>query len=169
MAPILPFTADEIYRHMPKGSDLKESIHLEPMVELSDGWKNDKLSEKWENIRALRAEVTKALEDARKDKLIGHPLDAALEIKLPDTGLKTDIENLTENLNDIFIVSSAVVVETIDDDAYQGKDLEGLSIKVNKATGEKCERCWRFDTTIGDNTVHPTTCERCANSLQKIL
>jgi len=169
MAPILPFTADEIYKHMPKGNDQKESIHLDSMVELESVWKNNTLSEKWENIRALRAEVTKALEEARKDKLIGHPLDAALEIKLPDTALKADIEGLTENLNDIFIVSSAVVVKSISDTAYHGKDIDGLLIKVTKANGEKCERCWRFDTTIGDNTDHPTTCERCATALQKIL
>ena len=169
MAPILPFTADEIYQHMPHGDDKKESIHLEPMVKLDDKWKDEKLAHIWENIRSLRAEVTKALEEARKDKLIGHPLDAALEIKLPDTELKEQVGNLTENLNDIFIVSQAKLVDTIDDTAYQGQDIEGLAIKVHKATGKKCERCWRFDETIGNDQEHPTACERCTDALKKIL
>jgi isoleucyl-tRNA synthetase len=169
MAPILPFTADEIYQHMPHDDDKKESIHLEPMVKLDDKWEDEKLAHIWENIRSLRAEVTKALEEARKDKLIGHPLDASLEIMLSDTQLKEQIGNLTENLNDIFIVSQAKLVDTIDDTAYHGQDIEGLAIKVYKAAGEKCERCWRFDETIGNDSEHPTACERCSDALKKIL
>ncbi len=168
MAPILPFTADEIYKHMPQGPDVKESIHLENMVALKDEWKDQALSDKWENIRALRAEVTKALEEARKEKLIGHPLDAAIEIQLADGELKTQVENLTEKLNDIFIVSQATLVSELDDTVYQGKEIDGLAIKVNKASGEKCGRCWRYDTTIGEDTEHPTACLRCASVLKKI-
>lgn len=169
IAPILPFTADEIYQHMPKGLDQKESIHLDAMIELNDEWKDNDLSEKWENIRVLRGEVTKALEEARIEKMIGHPLDAAIEIQLPDIPLKAHVQNLNENLNDLFIVSSAVILENLDDTAYQGKEIEGLAIKVKKASGEKCERCWRFDSTIGNDSDHPTTCERCATALKKIL
>ncbi|WP_457551152.1 isoleucine--tRNA ligase [Desulfobacula sp.] len=169
MAPILPFTADEIYQHMPKKSDHKDSIHLDAMVELNKEWEDTNLAEKWENIRTLRGEVTKALEEARINKLIGHPLDAALEIKLPDTPLKSYVQDLNENLNDIFIVSSAVIVDTLDDTAYQAKEIEGLFIKVKKAAGEKCDRCWRFDETIGNDSDHPTACARCAAALKKIL
>jgi isoleucyl-tRNA synthetase len=88
---------------------------------------------------------------------------------LSDTQLKEQIGNLTENLNDIFIVSQAKLVDTIDDTAYHGQDIEGLAIKVYKAAGEKCERCWRFDETIGNDSEHPTACERCSDALKKIL
>jgi isoleucyl-tRNA synthetase len=170
MAPILPFTADEIHQYMPKGPDHKESIHLEPMVEAHEDWEDKALSDKWENVLILRGEVTKALEEARINKLIGHSLDAALEIKLPATELKAQVENLTENLYDIFIVSAARLVDSIDDDtAYKGKEIEGLVIKVNKAAGVKCDRCWRFDTTIGCDPDHTTACARCAAALKKIL
>jgi len=169
MAPILPFTADEIYQHMPKGLDHKDSIHLDSMVELNKEWEDKELADIWENIRTLRGEVTKALEEARINKLIGHPLDAALEIKLPDTLLKKQVENLKENLNDIFIVSSVVIVDTIDDKAYHAKEIEGLSIKVSKAVGKKCDRCWRFDESIGMDVEHPTACVRCVTALKKIL
>ncbi len=170
MAPILPFTADEIYQHMPKGPDHKESIHLEPMVEPNEDWEDNTLSDKWEKILVLRSEVTKALEDARVNKRIGHSLDASLEIKLPDSELKIQVQNLTENLNDIFIVSDARLVNSIEDEtAYKGKEIEGLIIKVTKAEGQKCDRCWRFDTTIGNDPVHKTACGRCAAALKKIL
>jgi len=170
MAPILPFTADEIYQHMPKSPDHKESIHLEPMVEPHEDWEDQALSDKWENILILRGEVTKALEEARIDKRIGHSLDAALDIKLPDTELKTQVENLTENLNDIFIVSTARLVNVLEDEtAYKGKEIQGLVIKVGKAEGQKCDRCWRFDTTIGNDPEHATACGRCAAALKKIL
>lgn len=168
MAPILPFTADEIYHHMPQIKDHKESIHLEDMVKLDDQWEDRSLSEKWENIRSLRTQVTKALEQARKEKLIGHPLDASIEICLPDSPLKTAIANLEENLNDIFIVSAAAITETCDGDVFEASEIEGLKIKVSKAAGEKCERCWRFDTGIGDDQTHPTACPRCVEALKII-
>jgi isoleucyl-tRNA synthetase len=169
MAPILPFTADEIFQHMPKGQGHKESIHLESMVELNDDWEDKELAQVWEDIIALRGEVTKALEEARRSKLIGHPLDAFVEIRLPDSQLKTHVESINENLNDIFIVSKAVLVDSLDGEYYEGREIEGLGIKVSKATGEKCERCWRFCDTIGDDMDHPTACERCATVLKKII
>jgi isoleucyl-tRNA synthetase len=169
MAPILPFTADEIYKYMPAGDAKKESIHLEDMVVLNPEWKDERLALKWENIRGLRAEVTKALEEARTAKLIGHPLDAALEIKVADSDLKEQLENLTENLNDIFIVSAATLVDSVAEDAYQGREIEGLAIRVTRAAGEKCERCWRFDVGIGQDTEHPAACPRCAGALKSIL
>lgn len=169
MAPILPFTADEIYKHMPEKKDEKESIHLELMVALNNEWENSALAAKWEHILNLRREVTKALEDARTKKLIGHSLNAAVEIQLPENGLKPVVENLTENLSDIFIVSDATLTDRLGDDAYQGQEIEGLAIKVTRATGEKCERCWRFENTIGEDLSHPTACRRCATALKKIV
>ena len=95
---------------MPLGDGRKESVHMEDMVSIDDTLENRELAAKWENIRALRAEVTKALEEARKAKLIGHPLDAAVEIKLPQGDLEAQVASLDVDLNDIFIVSKAQVV-----------------------------------------------------------
>jgi len=169
MAPILPFTAEEIYTHMPLGEIKKESVHMEDMVSLDNALEDRELAAKWENIRALRAEVTKALEEARTAKLIGHPLDAAVEIKLPQGDLADKVAFLDVDLNDIFIVSNARMVETLDGDLYQGKEIEGLAIKVAKASGEKCERCWRFDENLGTDPDHPTACPRCTQALKTIL
>jgi isoleucyl-tRNA synthetase len=57
----------------------------------------------------------------------------------------------------------------VEEEAYQGKEIEGLAIRVTRATGEKCERCWRFDARIGQDTEHPTACPRCATALKSIL
>ena len=88
---------------------------------------------------------------------------------MADSELKEQLENLTENLNDIFIVSAATLVDSLEGDAFQGKEIEGLAIRVTRATGEKCERCWRFDMGIGQNTDHPTACPRCTDALKAIL
>ncbi|WP_321492939.1 isoleucine--tRNA ligase [uncultured Desulfobacter sp.] len=169
MAPILPFTAEEIYTHMPVGGGKKDSIHLEDMVSLDNALEDRTLAAKWENIRALRAEVTKALEEARTAKLIGHPLDASVDIKLPQGDLADKVASVDVDLNDIFIVSQARVVETLDGDVYHGKEIEGLAIKVTKAPGEKCERCWRFDENLGTDSDHPAACPRCTQALKTIL
>ncbi|WDP88764.1 MAG: isoleucine--tRNA ligase [Desulfobacter sp.] len=173
MAPILPFTAEEIYTHMDpehmNRGEKKESIHMEDMVVLDPSWEDKELAGKWENIRLLRGEVTKALEAARADKLIGHPLDAWVQIKLPQGDLADQVAGLPGALNDIFIVSQAELVDGLEGDVYEGKEIDGLAIKVTKAQGEKCERCWRFDTGIGSDPAHPTACKRCADALKEIL
>ncbi|MEX1298379.1 MAG: isoleucine--tRNA ligase [Desulfotignum sp.] len=169
MAPLLPFTAEEIYAHMPPGKDKKESVHMEAMAVPDPQWENRDLAHKWTRILALRSEVTKALEAARKDKLIGHPLDAAVEIRLPDTELAGFVRDLDLPLSDIFIVSEAGLTDTLDEAAYQSKEISGLEIAVKKAAGEKCERCWRFSAAIGQDTRFPTACDRCAAALDQIL
>lgn len=168
MAPILPFTADEIWNHMPDFENKEESIQLASMIQLDEKFENADLSKKWEMLRSLRGDVTKALEEARADKLIGHPLSARIEIMLPDSEMKTAIASLTEDLSDLFIVSSAVIVDEIDGSAYQAKEIQGLMIKVNKANGEKCERCWRFDPSVGSDDTFENACSRCCGSLKEI-
>ena len=169
MAPILPFTAEEIYTHMPLGDDKKESVHMEAMVVINDAWENKDLAAKWESLRELRGEVTRALESARKTKLIGHPLDACVEIKLPGGDMADHAGAVADNLNDIFIVSQAKIVDALDGDIYESKEIQGLAIRVTRAAGEKCERCWRFDTGIGSDGEYPTACPRCAAALKTIL
>ncbi|MCK5312529.1 MAG: class I tRNA ligase family protein, partial [Desulfobacteraceae bacterium] len=169
MAPVLSFTADEIWNFMPEYDGKEESVSLASMAVYDDKFRDDKLSAKWETILNIRAEVTKALEEARVAKLIGHPLDASIAIKLPDQEYKDIFSSLNEDLRDLFIVSNVTISEDLDDTAYQGQEIENLKILVQRAIGEKCERCWRYDTTIGENNDHPTICSRCVTALKKIL
>jgi isoleucyl-tRNA synthetase len=168
MAPILPFTAEEVWSHMPEVDGRPESVHLARLPVVDAAWKDDALAEEWERIRELRAEVTKALEEARTAKLIGHPLDASIAIKVPNDELKGLLADFGEDLRDIFIVSSAVLTDTLEGDCYMSKEMEGLGVQVAKAQGDKCNRCWKYDTTVGDEACHEGACKRCTTALDTI-
>ncbi len=170
MAPILSFTAEEIWKRMPGYDGREESVHLSRMPDVNEKWEDNDLSARWEKVLEVRGQVSKALEEARAAKLIGHPLDAAVDIKLPETGKYREIfQNLDEPLSDIFIVSSATLVEQGPEDAFASDEVEGLFISVRHAGGEKCARCWRYDSDIGKaSDDHPDACGRCVDALKKI-
>ena len=153
MAPILPFTAEEIYLALP--FEKLESIHLELWPKLETV--NQELMKKWEKIRNVRESVLKALEEERQIGHIGHPLEASVILKV-DQGTREILETLTsQELADIFIVSKATLSEEINDD---------IQVKVEHAPGKKCERCWKYSETVGENPKYPTVCARCASVLE---
>lgn len=167
MAPILPFTSEEIWSSMPDYEGKAESIHLVEQTKANPVWKNTEIVEKWEAILEIRGEVTKALEEARVKKLIGHPLDASVNIMV--AGKYYDILNEYKDiLKDLFIVSASELVEEVAGGSYESSDIEGLSIEIQKAAGEKCERCWTYDVTTGTNDKYANACERCCNALDEI-
>ena len=168
MAPLLPFTAEEIWEYMPAHSDKVSSVHLASLPEVNSQWKDEHLAQKWETILNVRAEATKALEEARTAKQIGHPLDAAVTISA-----KEDLYNLlqpyTEDLRFIFIVSSVSLLKDEKlDGSFESEKIEGLTIKIDAAHGEKCERCWIHELSVGSDSEHPTICERCQKALADI-
>ena len=168
MAPLLPFTAEEIWEYMPAGSDKESSVHIALLPQVDRRWKDDNLAQKWEAILEVRGEVTRALEEARAAKQIGHPLDAAVTISA-----REDLYNLLqpyeEDLRFIFIVSSvSLLKDEPPDGSFESEKLEGLSIQVEAARGEKCERCWIHELSVGSDREHPTICERCRTALAEI-
>lgn len=169
MAPILSFTADEIWKHVPEYEGKEANVHLAEMAKPEQKWKDESVEARWLKVLEVRGEVTKALEAARTAKLIGHPLDASVTILLPGEEYRKAFKDLDEDLRDIFIVSNASVAEEVREGAFASTEIEGLNIEVNRADGTKCERCWKFDTKIGDNPEYPTACPRCAKALESIL
>jgi len=168
MAPLLPFTAEEIWEHMPDSGDKAPSVHLVALPEANSKWKNEDLAQKWGKILNVRAEVTKALEEARAAKQIGHPLDAAVTISV-----KADDYNALQpyagDLRSIFIVSKVSLLKDEKfDDGYASENVEDLFIRIEEAPGEKCERCWVHETTVGTDNEHPSICERCQKALTEI-
>ncbi len=164
MAPILSFTAEEIRRFMPERKE--KSIHLSSLPTARDVWKDESLAGRWERILEVRGEVTKAIEVARNKKLVGHSLDAAVTISV-----KKDLYDLIcpyeDELRSVFIVSGASIVkEEKFADAYASDDVEGLSIMVEPAAGDKCERCWIHDVSVGTDSEQPTICNRCKDALK---
>ena len=164
MAPVLSFTAEEIWQHMPH-EGRSPSVHMELFVPLKDEHRDPDLAGRWENIIKVRREVTKALEIARKEKRVGHSLDASVTLGLPD-GLLETLKPYLDQLRSIFIVSSVQVFSSKDvNGGYESEDIEGLKVLVVPSEDKKCERCWVHDPSVGENNLHPTLCSRCYEAM----
>ena len=168
MAPVLSFTAEEIWQYMPGREENEASIHLLSLPDVKEEWRDDDLAERWEQLIAVRGEVTKALEKARAEKRIGHPLDAAVTIA-SSGDLYRKLIQFSEDLRSVFIVSSATLVKGEKPaDAYESSEIENLSILVESATDDKCERCWIHEPTVGQSADHPGICGRCLGVLEEL-
>lgn len=165
IAPILSFTADEIWGYLPKVEGRSEFVFTEEFYEglfrlgekeqLDDGY--------WQKLLLVRAEVNRVLEQARNDKLIGAGLEAKV-IVYADEQLRPLLEQLGNELRFVLITSQAVVKPLSEADISEG-ELAGLAVKVERAEGEKCPRCWHFATDIGTNAAHPHICGRCIENV----
>ena len=168
MAPLLPFTSDEIWQYMPERNGRKSNIHLSLLPEVNTAYKDEILAERWELLLKVRGEVTKALETARAQKLIGHALDAAVTISAQGD-IYDRLHPFAADLRSLLIVSNATLVADQElEDAFNSEDIDGLRIGVKPALGDKCERCWVHDTTVGSHPEQPTICRRCKDALQQI-
>ncbi len=169
LAPVLSFTTEEIWQFMPhKSSDNRESVLFNDMPSVNGAYNDKALDEKWSKILEIRTDVSKALELARANKTIGHSLNALVSI-YADSNNYAFMKAIKEDLSTIFIVSAVelkVLEELTDIDVYVGEEVEGIKIAVAQAPGEKCERCWIFSETVGDNDKHPTLCDRCASVIK---
>jgi len=197
MAPILSFTAEEIWEHAP-GSGGPDSILLSPIPEPDDSLLAPALAAEWDLRLNLRGEVLKALEVARQCGAIGHSLDAKV-VLYPD--VYHNAANVQELLRadaampweDVFIVSQVSVAagepsgelvypepEAGDDAGEEGAGdaagkgtgyesaLLGGAIGVYPAGGVKCERCWKYHEAVGEDAAHPGVCPRCVEVLRSL-
>ena len=162
MAPILCYTTEEIWQFMPHTADSdKGSVVFNQMPEVKAEYNDDALAAKWDELIAVKADVSKALEIARAGKVIGHSLGAKVTVYAD--GNKFELLNKTaEDLMTYFIVSAVEIKPLADasDDAYTGEC--GVKVKVENAPGEKCERCWMVSETVGTIDGHEKLCARCA-------
>ncbi|HMK56123.1 MAG TPA: isoleucine--tRNA ligase [Dissulfurispiraceae bacterium] len=173
IAPVLSFTAEEIWRYVPKttgemlGDSMADSIFLAGFPEADDGLIDTGLEQKWGRLISIRNEANKALEIKRKDKFLGNALEAELSLYLPEADYAL-LDEQRAFLPALFIVSKVVIqkAEGPVPDAYEGAEIEGLSICVGRAPGEKCERCWNRSTFVGSFSDHPGVCERCHAALK---
>jgi len=152
VAPIMPFTADEIWRSMPgRGSD--DCVFLSDFPAVRPEWADGELEQRWERVWRVRAEVTKALEERRKSGAIGHSLEAGVRITLaPDEAAALD-EVGAAQLAAVYIVSSVEL-----------RAEDGVSdplVAVLPPAGAKCGRCWNWLPTVGTHADHPELCARC--------
>ena len=164
ISPVLSFTADEIWERIPEALKEEESVHLSKWIEANPEYLNEELAKKWDKIARLRREVNKKLEAERQTGLIGHSLDARVLLNIANAEYSF-IKDYTENeVSDLFIVSQVKFVN----DNLAESEIEGISIGVEKASGEKCERCWKYDEEVGHDHNHSDVCPRCASVLEKM-
>ena len=164
ISPVLSFTADEIWERIPEALKEEESVHLSKWIEANPEYLNEELAKKWDKIARLRREVNKKLEAERQTGLIGHSLDARVLLNIANAEYSF-IKDYTENeVSDLFIVSQVKFVN----DSLAESEIEGISIGVEKASGEKCERCWKYDEEVGHDHNHSDVCPRCAKVLNEL-
>ncbi|MDK2816116.1 MAG: isoleucyl-tRNA synthetase [Moorella sp. (in: firmicutes)] len=169
LTPILAFTTEEIWRYLPATPGKPISVQLAGWPQVQDAFLDDELQARWDKILQVRDVVTRALERARQEQGLGNSLNAAVHL-YSDSGLYRFLQSLEGELATIFIVSQAVLHapgEEAPATAFAAEDLPELKVVVEKAPGEKCERCWMVSSTVGRDSDHPTLCERCAAVLRQ--
>jgi isoleucyl-tRNA synthetase len=159
MAPILAFTAEEVWQMVPEPQRAVGSIHLAPFPKPGPRWQDPDLEKRWEQLLAVRAEVQAALEVQRREKLIGAPLEAKVVLDAHPEKYEF-LKPYEADLPGLFIVSQVELRK-----AQQGTGASHVTVKVEKAEGAKCERCWKYSTTVGSNPAHPTLCDGCCEAI----
>jgi isoleucyl-tRNA synthetase len=168
MAPILVFTAEEIWKYLPKAKGAPSSVHIALFAEegeLRSGLAPARAVD-WELLAKVRAEVLKALEAARNEKRINSGLEAKVLLS-GHPELRAKLKHHLAQLPGLFIVSQVDFL-TAGAPEYKSEIVPSLEVSVQKADGAKCERCWNYSTHVGENTRYPTVCERCTAALREI-
>ena len=167
MSPILSFTAAETWPLVP-GVAEDDNIFLARFPAAKDEYLQEELFADWQRLQQVRGEITKALEQARREKVIGHPLEAAVRLAIEDDELRDFLADKWPILTEISIVSQ---LEQSDGElvgAMASEEMAGLHILVQPAAGEKCERCWTRSESVGQSAAHPTICSRCLAVLEQL-
>ncbi|SHI20088.1 Isoleucyl-tRNA synthetase [Sporobacter termitidis DSM 10068] len=168
IAPILAFTAEEIWAAMPhRKNDVAESVLYNDMPRPNPAYDYAPGQEsKWDKLLALRADVNKALEVARAGKVVGKPLDAEITLYLDETGRAAFEEIKNESLKDIFIVSKVDVAFGAGT-GYETQEFKGARVEVRASQAPRCVRCWTHDDRVGESADHPELCPRCRKAVKE--
>jgi len=158
MAPVLSFTAEEIWGYIPRRGDEPESVHLAEFPRVDDAYMDEALAERWDRLLRVRDEVLRALEESRQRKVIGNALEAKVELTA-GAGLLPFLQGYAADLPTIFIVSAVELTPA-------GAGDPELTVTVRRAPGRKCERCWVYRESVGQSLTHPTLCDPCVAVLQ---
>ena len=174
MSPVLSFTAEEAWQYLPgKGQDMpvEESIFFDRFPELDDVVVDEALSRSWDRLLAIRSEITKVLEGARREKIIGLSLDAEVLVQV-NAETKEFLADKWDQLQEICIVSSLKSVDDLGaEEGISAEDAESIpemKIGVRPAPGDKCERCWTIATSVGQDEEHPAICARCVGVVRSL-
>jgi isoleucyl-tRNA synthetase len=157
LAPIIPHTAEESWDYVPASSGKAPSVHLAEFPAPDPAWDNDADDARWDELLKLREQILIALEGLRKNKQIGSAQEAKVRVAtsrpehwLPDRELLATLCNASEL---VIVADTAATVE---------------AVTAERASYNKCERCWNYRTTVGQSALHPTLCDRCVRVLAEL-
>ena len=163
LAPVLVFTMEEVWLSRFPGDE--SSVHLVDFPETPSSWRDEALAKKWAKVRRARRVVTAALEVQRVEKVIGASLEAAPIVHVSDTGLLDILESV--DFEDICITSGiTLTAETAPEGAFTMPEIGGVAVVFEKASGEKCLRCWKIAPDVGQHSF-PGVCLRCNEALKE--
>ena len=167
VAPIMSFTADEIWQYLPAKPGRPESVHLAEFPAIAGFFRPDapevqKLRSDFDGLMKIRDEVLKALEQARQDKAIGSGLEAKVTITAPASSYEL-LQQYRDDLRALLIVSAVELQR-----GGEGNGSSGIRVEIGKAPGQKCERCWNYSLHVGEDSKYPTVCERCSAVLREL-
>ena len=165
IAPILSFTAEEVWQLLPHVEGREASVHLALFPDLAEIVPGSPrlLEQDWERLLELRTVALKSLEVARAEKLIGKGLEAAIRLQVSGSDVMDCLRRYEESLPELLNVSSVQVTEI-----PGGSSTDAVTALAQAASGTKCERCWRYTTDIGGQQMYPTVCLRCAEALTEL-
>ncbi|HUX09677.1 MAG TPA: class I tRNA ligase family protein, partial [Terriglobia bacterium] len=171
VAPLMCFTAEEVWSHLPQAPAREPSVHLARFVpaaslrdEVPPAYRRN--LDNWPRLIAVRDAALKALEAARRDNVIHSPLEARLYLSA-EADLSPLLEKYRAELTSLLIVSQ-VELEPYSSGEAGESSLPGLKIRIERALGAKCTRCWNYSEQVGKDEVYPDVCERCLPALHEI-
>ncbi|MBA2253280.1 MAG: isoleucine--tRNA ligase [Nitrospirales bacterium] len=159
MAPILSFTAEEIWRILPEKAKDTPSVHMSALPKANARWADTALAERWARLLASRQSVQAELEGARRDKVIGASLEAAVILEAGEDEYDL-LKQYEADLPSLYIVSQVVLKKAPDLAA------DTVRVGVSVSTSNKCERCWNYREAVGIDKEHPTLCDRCLEAIR---
>ncbi len=178
IAPVLSHMAEDIWQNLPYPTEHK-SVFQSGWVKLDPQWSQPSLVDRWSQLRTIRQEVNKVLEQARTAKDIGSSLEAKALIYVADADLRQTLaamnpdnavapeNNHVDEMRYLFLVSQVEVLDSAEKLAglkYHSES-DALGIGVVDAEGQKCDRCWNYSTHVGASAEDPTICDRCVEAL----
>ncbi|WP_110986815.1 isoleucine--tRNA ligase [Acaryochloris thomasi] len=180
IAPVLSHMAEDIWQALPYAKS-HASIFAAGWVQLEDNWQNASLAATWSQIRQVRQDVNKVLEEARSAKTIGSSLEAKVQLHVADNNLRQTLADLnpasdqkTNGIDELRYLFLASQVELLDSNdfaktAQYSSKSDTLTVGVTPAQGHKCDRCWNYSEHVGASSQHPLLCERCVDVIESLI
>ncbi len=160
IAPVLPFTAEEIWRF----SGETGTVHAQTYCRPDEQYNNENINKRMETLIEINEDILKALEIKRKEKLIGNSLEAHVQLYIKSEKARWLLREMEDDAKRIFQVSGLMFTDAVTDGM---EDYPSAGIRVEKATGKKCVRCWNYYDRLGSDPEHPDLCDRCTGIITR--